>query len=140
MVAPPDTIIINGKRIERGDRLVVTWDMPKLYDCTPISIPIHVIRGKKPGPVLWVIAAVHGDEINGIEIIKQLLKKPLKNIAGTLIAVPIINIYGFLYQTRYLMDRRDLNRCFPGWRIWLARSKISAFSDERNHQSCHAHY
>jgi uncharacterized protein len=114
MVIPPDTITINGKRIERGDRLVVTLDMPKLYDCTPISIPIHVIRGKKPGPVLCVIAAVHGDEINGIEIIKQLLKKPLKNIAGTLIAVPIINIYGFLYQTRYLMDRRDLNRCFPG--------------------------
>lgn len=115
MAHPHNNVIINDTHIELGDRLVVTLDMPKLYDCTPISMPIHVIRGKKPGPVLCVIAAVHGDEINGIEIIKLLLKKPqLNNLIGTLIAVPIVNVYGFLYQTRYLMDRRDLNRCFPG--------------------------
>lgn len=110
-----NTIIINDSPIELGDRRIVNIDMPKLYDCTPITMPIHVIRGEKPGPVLCVLAAIHGDEINGIEIIKMLLKKPqLKSLVGTLIAVPIINIYGFLYQTRYLMDRRDLNRNFPG--------------------------
>jgi predicted deacylase len=115
MVPSSDTLVINDTKIELGDRLVVMVDMPKLYDCTPISMPIHVIRGEKPGPVLCVIAAIHGDEINGIEIIKLLLKKTqLKSLVGTLIAVPIVNIYGFLYQTRYLMDRRDLNRCFPG--------------------------
>ena len=61
MTHPHDIITINDIRIELGDRLVVTLDMPKLYDCTPISMPIHVIRGKKPGPVLCVVAAVHGD-------------------------------------------------------------------------------
>lgn len=110
-----ETMIINNERIEPGDRRVVMIDMPKLYDCTPIAMPVHVIRGTKPGPVLCVLAAVHGDEINGIEIIKLLLKKCQGlDLAGTLIAVPIVNIYGFLYQTRYLMDRRDLNRSFPG--------------------------
>ncbi len=115
MTSSSSAIIINETPIELGDRRIIMIDMPKLYDCTPIAMPIHVIRGEKPGPVLCVAAAIHGDEINGIEIIKLLLKKPqLKSIVGTLIAVPIVNIYGFLYQTRYLMDRRDLNRSFPG--------------------------
>ncbi|MBX9587085.1 MAG: succinylglutamate desuccinylase/aspartoacylase family protein [Gammaproteobacteria bacterium] len=115
MTSSSDTIFINEIPVELGDRRIITIDMPKLYDCTPITMPIHVIRGEKPGPVLCVVAAIHGDEINGIEVIKLLLKKPqLKSIVGTLIAVPIVNIYGFLYQTRYLMDRRDLNRSFPG--------------------------
>jgi hypothetical protein len=110
-----DPLIINKQPIKAGERSLVMVDMPKLYDCTPISMPIHVLRGNKPGPTLCVIAAIHGDEINGVEIIKLLLKNfPMHCLSGTLIAVPIINIYGFLYQTRYLMDRRDLNRCFPG--------------------------
>ncbi len=113
MTAP---ITINKQLIKPGERAVVMIDMPKLYDCTPISIPVHVFHGSRAGPVLCVISAIHGDEINGVEIIKLLLKKiPMSELSGTLIAVPIINIYGFLYQTRYLMDRRDLNRCFPGY-------------------------
>ncbi len=119
-------LIINETQIERGDRVVINLEMPKLYDCTPISMPVHVLRGKKPGPVLCVIAAVHGDEINGIEIIKLLLKKlQSQSLSGTLIAVPIINIYGFLYQTRYLMDRRDLNRCFPGSNTGSLASRLA---------------
>ncbi|MBS0350410.1 MAG: succinylglutamate desuccinylase/aspartoacylase family protein [Proteobacteria bacterium] len=108
-------LIINGIMIPPGKRMTIMLPMPKLYDWTPMNMPIHVINGKTEGPVLCVTAALHGDEINGIEIIRRLLKKRFtKNLHGALIAVPIVNIYGFLYQDRYLMDRRDLNRAFPG--------------------------
>lgn len=106
---------IGGVEVKPGEQKTVELPMPELYDCTPMNMPVHVIRGKKPGPILCVTAALHGDEINGVEIIRRLLKKRLlKNLQGTLIAVPIVNVYGFLYQDRYLLDRRDLNRCFPG--------------------------
>jgi predicted deacylase len=76
---------------------------------------VKVINGKRPGPVLFVSAAVHGDELNGVEIIRRLLKrKVLKSLRGTLLAIPVVNIHGFLSQSRYLPDRRDLNRSFPG--------------------------
>jgi predicted deacylase len=89
--------------------------MPKLYDCAPQAMPVHVFHGKQTGPRLLVTAAIHGDEVNGVEIARRLIKKTvLKKVNGTLIVVPVVNIYGFLYQDRYLMDRRDLNRAFPG--------------------------
>jgi predicted deacylase len=78
-------------------------------------MPVQVIHGKQPGPRLFVSAAIHGDEINGIEIIRRLLKlEALDYLRGTLIAVPIVNVHGFLARSRYLPDRRDLNRVFPG--------------------------
>jgi predicted deacylase len=108
-------ITICGTIIEAGEHKTVMLPMPKLYDGTDISMPIHVFHGQKKGPTLCVMAAMHGDEVNGVEIIRQLLKRTiLKKIVGTLILIPIINVYGFLYQDRYLMDRRDLNRSFPG--------------------------
>jgi hypothetical protein len=80
-----------------------------------MSLPIEVIRGKEEGPVMFVSAALHGDEINGVEIVRRLLaKKALKSIKGALIAVPIVNVFGFNSKSRYLPDRRDLNRSFPG--------------------------
>jgi hypothetical protein len=80
-----------------------------------MTMPVHVLRGKKDGPRLFVCAAIHGDEIIGIEIIRRLLKmKILQRLRGTLIAVPVVNVYGFINHTRYLPDRRDLNRFFPG--------------------------
>lgn len=110
-----DTLIINGHTIKRGQATTLSLPMPKLYDSTPLHMPVHIIRGKKQGPCICVTAAIHGDELNGIEIARKLLKQTSKKIiAGTLIVIPIVNIYGFLYQNRYLMDRRDLNRCFPG--------------------------
>jgi hypothetical protein len=76
---------------------------------------VKVICGRKAGPVLFVSAAVHGDELNGVEVIRRLLRlKALRSIRGTLLAVPIVNVHGFLDQSRYLPDRRDLNRSFPG--------------------------
>lgn len=110
-----DELEIAGVKIEPGECKVVDLIAPNLYTHVPVPIPIHVIRGKKAGPRLFVMAAIHGDEINGVEIIRRLLKiKSLADIRGTLIAVSVANIYGFVALSRYLPDRRDLNRAFPG--------------------------
>lgn len=80
-----------------------------------MAMPVQVIRGKKPGPKVFVCAAIHGDELNGMEIIRRLLQRStLKLRRGSLVAVPIVNVYGVLHNERYMPDRRDLNRCFPG--------------------------
>jgi predicted deacylase len=80
-----------------------------------MTMPVHVIHGYKDGPRLFVSAAIHGDEITGTEIIRRLMKlKKIRKLKGTLIAVPVVNVYGFLQQSRYSPDRRDLNRFFPG--------------------------
>ncbi|WP_133137154.1 succinylglutamate desuccinylase/aspartoacylase family protein [Legionella rowbothamii] len=108
-------IVIGKEEIKPGQQKTVFLPLPELYDWTPMSLPIHVINGVEEGPALCMTAAIHGDEINGVEIIRRLLhKKGLKRIKGSIIALPIVNVYGFLYQERYLMDRRDLNRSFPG--------------------------
>jgi len=101
--------------IQPGERVALALPTPELYTCAPTHIPIHIIHGKKQGPVLLVCAAIHGDEMNGISIIQNLLKlKWLKSLKGTLIAVPVVNIYGLITQSRYLPDRRDLDGSFPG--------------------------
>lgn len=106
---------INGHRIQPGARKTVDIPVSTLSDHTPVNLSVHVVHGKRPGPVLFVSAAVHGDEVIGVEIVRRLLKAgALKTMAGTLLAVPIVNTYGFLNHSRYLPDRRDLNRCFPG--------------------------
>lgn len=107
--------IIGGVHIPRGKRMRIEIPVAKLFDHTEMTIPAEVVRGREDGPVLFVSAAIHGDEINGVEVIKRLLtRKRLSKIKGTLIAVPIVNAFGFNSKTRYLPDRRDLNRCFPG--------------------------
>jgi predicted deacylase len=106
---------INGRQILPGMRMTIDLPVPKLYTHTDTTMPVHVVRGRKDGPHLFVCAAIHGDEINGIEIIRRLLKYGgLKRLAGTLVAVPIVNVYGVIHHSRYLPDRRDLNRSFPG--------------------------
>ena len=108
-------IDIGGVTVEPGRRLYIDLSLPPLYTHTSVAMPVHVINGRNAGPVLFVSAAIHGDEINGIEIIRRLLKiKSLNRINGTLVAVPVVNVYGFVSQSRYLPDRRDLNRSFPG--------------------------
>ncbi|WP_341539408.1 succinylglutamate desuccinylase/aspartoacylase family protein [Reinekea marinisedimentorum] len=78
-------------------------------------MPVHVIRSKKPGPTVLVCAAIHGDELNGIDIVRRLIHmKSLRLTCGSLVLVPMVNVYGVLDQSRYLPDRRDLNRAFPG--------------------------
>lgn len=105
---------IAGYNIAPGTRKQINLDVAKLYDYTDMTLTIEVIHGKEPGPVMFVSAAMQGDEIIGVEIIKRLLKqKIIKKIKGTLIVVPIVNIFGYNNKSRYLPDRRDLNRCFP---------------------------
>nr|WP_086939233.1 succinylglutamate desuccinylase/aspartoacylase family protein [Thaumasiovibrio occultus] len=108
-------ITIAGIEIKPGENKKIQLPVANLYTDTDMCIPVHIMRAKKPGPTLFVSAAVHGDELNGIEIIRRVMNKPgLKLTRGTLIAVPMVNVYGVLNQSRYLPDRRDLNRCFPG--------------------------
>ena len=110
-----EPLIINGITITPGTRTSLDLPAGKLYTHLPVTIPVHVIMGKQTGPRLFISAAIHGDEINGVEIIRRLLKLPaLKKLKGTIIALPIINIHGFINHSRYLPDRRDLNRSFPG--------------------------
>ena len=110
-----DPISIGGTVIKPGQRTYVDLDMPGLYTHSGTTMPVHVIHGKKDGPVLFLSGALHGDEINGVEIIRRVLNhRSLSRLSGTLIAVPVVNVYGFLYKSRYLPDRRDLNRSFPG--------------------------
>jgi uncharacterized protein len=101
--------------VEPGKRGLVDLPVSKLSNYTPVTLPVHVLHGTEPGPTMFVSAAIHGDELNGVEIIRRVLRflKP-GNIRGTLLCVPIVNAYGFIGRSRYLPDRRDLNRSFPG--------------------------
>ena len=108
-------IVIGQQVVKPGNRRFIDLPLPPLYTHTSVAMPVHVINGRQPGPVLFVTATIHGDEINGIEIIRRLLDiKALNRLKGALIAVPVVNVYGFVAQSRYLPDRRDLNRSFPG--------------------------
>lgn len=118
--------IINDVEVAKGDRKRINIDVGAIYDFTDVKIPVEVVRGKKDGPTLFICSTIHGDEINGIEIVKRVLKSTeLKNISGTLIAIPIVNIFGFNDRSRYLPDRRDLNRCFPGSKSGSMTSQIA---------------
>ena len=111
MTQSDDILTIGDTGIRRGERANVDLPVADLYTSASLSMPVKVIRGRRAGPVLFVSAAIHGDELNGVEIIRRLLKrKALRSIRGTLIAIPVVNVHGFLDQSRYLPDRRDL-----GW-------------------------
>jgi len=108
-------IQIANTEVAPGSRKTIDVPLGQLYTHNPIAMPVQVVHGKQEGPVLFVSAAVHGDELNGIEIIRRvLLRRNLQRLRGTLIAVPIVNVLGVLQMSRYLPDRRDLNRNFPG--------------------------
>ncbi|NNE24328.1 MAG: succinylglutamate desuccinylase [Rhizobiales bacterium] len=105
-----------GKRqVAPGYRETIDLPLSVLSDHTPVNLSVHVVHGRRPGPTMFVSAAIHGDEIIGVEIVRRLLNTPqLARLRGTLLAVPIVNAFGFMNHSRYLPDRRDLNRSFPG--------------------------
>ena len=116
-MAKNSAITVGETVVRPGERATVRLPVADLYTGTSLAMPVHVVCGRRDGPVLFVSAAIHGDELNGVEIIRRLLKrKALSSMRGTLLAVPIVNVHGFLDQSRYLPDRRDLNRSFPGSR------------------------
>lgn len=104
-----------GVAIAAGERATVNLPLAHLYNHAEVTVPVHVVHGRQPGPVLFVSATIHGDEINGVEIVRRLLdSRSLARLKGTLLAIPVVNPFGFIQRSRYLPDRRDLNRCFPG--------------------------
>lgn len=108
-------LVIGGVAIEPGQRATVEIPVAQRYTHALVGLAAHVVRGTRDGPRLFVSGAIHGDEILGIEIVRRLLHmRSLTRLRGTLIAVPVVNVYGFLSHQRYLPDRRDLNRSFPG--------------------------
>lgn len=110
-----ESIVISGVEISNATRCTIDLPIPSLYTHSSLHMPVQIIRGKRSGPCLFISAALHGDEINGVEIIRRLLALPLMSrLRGTLIAVPVVNVYGLIEKSRYLPDRRDLNRSFPG--------------------------
>ncbi len=110
-----DPLVIDGIEILPGTNVKLELPVAKLYTDSDVSLPIHVFRSKRSGPTIFISAAIHGDELNGIEIIRRFISNPkFKITRGTLIAVPMVNVYGVVNQSRYMPDRRDLNRSFPG--------------------------
>lgn len=106
---------IAGREIATGTRERVEIPVGRRVTGAEVALPVEVVHGREKGPRLFVCAAVHGDEINGVEIIRRVLRQRLlPKLRGTLIAVPVVNLFGFIGLSRYLPDRRDLNRSFPG--------------------------
>lgn len=106
---------ISNVTVQPGERITLALQTPELYSFAPMYIPIHVVHGKKAGPTVLVCATMHGDEINGISTIQKLLNMSLlKSLSGTLIAIPVINVYGLMVSSRNLPDKRDLDGSFPG--------------------------
>ena len=107
--------MIGDCEVAPGSQRTVDLFVARLYTHTEMAMPVKVFHGVEDGPTLFLSATLHGDEINGVEIIRQVLQHVrARKIRGTLLVVPIVNVFGFVYQSRYLPDRRDLNRSFPG--------------------------
>jgi len=124
----PDIIQLNSQTITRGESRLINFHIARLPTHTHIDLPVHVIRGKEDGPVLLLMAGLHGDEINGIETIRRMIyDETIKLKRGTVIAIPIVNIYGFLQTSRDVPDGKDLNRCFPGSQNGSLASRVAWF-------------
>ena len=108
-------ISMNGVDVAPGERRQVDIPIARLPTQGDQRLAVEVVNGASDGPCLWLSAAIHGDELNGLEIIHRVLRRiEPGELAGCLLAVPIVNVFGFLHQDRYMPDRRDLNRSFPG--------------------------
>ena len=102
-------------RVRPGQAKAVSLPITRLVTGADVDLPVRVVHGREDGPTVWVDAAIHGDEAVGVEVVRQVLAElDPKALRGTLIAVPIVNVLGFMTGDRYLPDRRDLNRSFPG--------------------------
>jgi len=133
------SLTLLGESIQPGTRHELRWQSSQSFDGSVVATPVVVLHGARPGPRLCLTAAVHGDELNGIEIIRRVTNNiDVAELAGTVIAVPIVNYLGYSRGTRYLPDRRDLNRYFPGHRSGSSAARIAFgfFNDLARH--CHA--
>ncbi len=111
----PDFLQINGEKIGPGEDRKLNLQIARLPTYTNIDLPVRVIRSENPGPVVLLTGGLHGDEINGIEIVRRLVSnKLLKLERGSVVAIPLMNIYGFIQNVRGVPDGKDINRSFPG--------------------------
>jgi uncharacterized protein len=121
MSAPPPSeaahqaAVVAGVSVAPGERKRIELPAGSLATGGSLTLPIEVLHGVRPGPRVWLSAAIHGDELNGVEVVRKVLGEVTPGrLAGTLLAIPIVNVQGFIIESRYLPDRRDLNRSFPG--------------------------
>lgn len=120
------TVVINGERIEPGENKLVKITISRLPTGTLIDIPVHVFNAKKAGPTILVQAGLHGDEINGVETLRRMLEnKDFAIQKGTVIVVPILNIFGFIHFSRDVPDGKDVNRSFPGSKTGSLASRMA---------------
>jgi predicted deacylase len=110
-----EPITVGDVTVRPGRKVQIELPFARVVTGATESLPVKVVNGRSAGPNIWLSAAIHGDELNGIQIIRRVLRDlDAKTLRGALIAVPIVNPLGFISQSRYLPDRRDLNRSFPG--------------------------
>tara|TARA_A100000171_G_scaffold53027_1_gene75542 strand:+ start:22419 stop:23414 length:996 start_codon:yes stop_codon:yes gene_type:complete len=123
---PTTDFIILGKNVALGETRTINFSFAKLYTSTKVEIPVIVSRSEKPGPTVLLTAGIHGDEINGVEVVRQVIAKKISRPArGTIICIPILNIFGFLNAERTFPDGRDLNRVFPGTKTGSLASRVA---------------
>ena len=121
-----DILYILGEAIQLGERREINFNVAKLHTRTSVEVPVIIERSKKSGPTILFTAGIHGDEVNGVEIVRQIIAKGInKPRIGTIICLPVINIFGFLNSEREFPDGRDLNRVFPGTKTGSLASQVA---------------
>jgi len=121
-----DILEILGVKVALGESAIVNFEVAKLHTQNDIKVPIIIERSKLPGPTVLITAGIHGDEVNGVEIVRQLISKGInKPKIGTTICLPVINVYGFIHMDREFPDGRDLNRVFPGSKNGSLASRVA---------------
>lgn len=120
-------MVINGVEIKPGKKATIDIPVATLPSATKIDVVAHVYRARKPGPTALFLGGIHGDEINGIEIVRRAEKEKLfsKLKMGAVIAIPLLNVYGFINSSRDLPDGKDLNRNFPGKKSGSLASRLA---------------
>jgi len=121
-----EVLEILGVKVALGESATVSFNVAKLHTQNTIDVPVIIERSKKPGPTVLITAGIHGDEINGVEIVRQIIAKGINNPKrGTIICIPVINVFGFIHMDREFPDGRDLNRVFPGGKSGSLASRVA---------------
>ena len=117
---------ILGEEVKMGRSVEASFSVAKLHSRNPVEVPVIINRSKKSGPTVLITAGIHGDEVNGVEIVRQIIAKGInKPKIGTIICIPVINIFGFIHMERKFPDGRDLNRVFPGSKSGSLASRVA---------------
>lgn len=121
-----EVLDILDEKVALGESKTVSFNVAKLHTQNTINVPVIIERSKKPGPTILITAGIHGDEINGVEIVRQIIAKGInKPKKGTIICIPVINVFGFIHMDREFPDGRDLNRVFPGGKGGSLASRVA---------------